>query len=47
MTEEQRQIKLEKRVIEHAESHGNARLACRYFGVARSTFQIWRERFRE
>ena len=38
MTHEQREIHRKKRVIEYAESIGNVRKACRYFGIARSTF---------
>jgi transposase InsO family protein len=47
MNDEQREIKRKKQVIEYAEAHGNVRLACRHFGVARSTFYLWRERFRD
>jgi transposase-like protein len=47
MTEEQREIRRKKRVIEYAEKHGNIRTACRRFGIAKSTFYLWRERYRE
>ena len=44
MTEGQREIRRKKRVIEYAEEHGNIRTACRRFGIARSTFYLWRTR---
>ena len=47
MTHEQRDIGRKKRVIEYAEKIGNARKACRFFGVGRSTFYLWRARYRE
>jgi transposase len=47
MTHEQREIHRKKRVIEYAENIGNVRKACRYFGIARSTFHFWRGRYRK
>ena len=47
MTEDQREIKRKKRVIEYAGKNRNIKTACRRFGVARSTFYLWRDRFRE
>ena len=47
MTNEQREIHRKKRVLEHAERIGNVNKTCRYFGVARSTFYLWRARYRE
>ncbi len=47
MTEFQREIKRKKRVIEYAEKNGNINTACRRFGIARSTFYLWRDRYRE
>ncbi len=47
VTEDQREIKRKKRVIEYAEKNGNIKTACRRFGIARSTFYLWRDRFRE
>ena len=38
MTNDQREIRRKKRVIEYAENIGNVRKACRYYGVARSSF---------
>ena len=45
MTEFQREIKRKKRVIEYAEKNGNIKIACRRFGIARSTFYLWRDRY--
>jgi len=47
MTEEQREIRRKKRVLEYAEKHGNIRTRCLRFGIARSTFYLWRDRYRE
>ena len=47
MTHEQREIHRKKRVIHYAESIGNVRKACRYFGIVRSTFYFWQSRYRK
>ncbi len=47
MTNDQREIHRKKRVIEHAERIGNIHKTYRHFGVARSTFYLWRDRYRE
>ena len=47
MTEDQREIRRKKRVIEYAEKIGHVGKACRRFGIARSTFYLWRDRYRE
>jgi hypothetical protein len=47
MTHDQREIHRKKRILEYAEQVGNVNKTCRYFGVARSTFYLWRERYRE
>ncbi len=47
MTEFQREVKRKKGVIEYAEKNGNIKTACRRFGIARSTFYLWRDRYRE
>ncbi len=41
MTNGEREIQRKLRVLQHAEKIGNARKACRYFGVARSSFYRW------
>jgi transposase-like protein len=47
VTEFQREVKRKKRVIEYTEKSGNIKTACRRFGIARSTFYLWRDRYRE
>ena len=47
MTEDQREIRRKKRVLEYAEKLGNINTTCRRFGIARSTFYLWRDRYRE
>ncbi len=47
MTNEQREIRRKKRVLEHAEPIHNINQTCRYFGIARLTFYVWRDRYRE
>ena len=47
MTEDQREIRRKKRVLEYAERVGNNNIACRRFGIARSTFYLWRDRYQE
>ena len=45
MTKAQRDILRKKRVLEHAERIGNIRRTCRYFGVARSAFYLWKQAY--
>ena len=47
MTHDQREIHRKKRILEYAERVGNINKTCRYFGVARSTFYLRRDRYRE
>jgi hypothetical protein len=47
MTRDQREIHRKKRILECADKIGNINKTCRYFGVARSTFYLWRDRYRE
>lgn len=42
MTNDERDIQRKLRVLQHAEKIGNARKACRYFGIGRSSFYRWR-----
>lgn len=42
-----REVRRKKRVLEHAERTGNVSKTCRYFGIARSNFYIWRQAYRE
>ncbi len=47
MTSDQREIHRKKRVLDYAERIGNINKACRHFGIARSSFYVWRDRYRE
>ena len=47
MTNDQREIHRKKRILEYAERVGNINKTCRYFGVAESTFYLWRDRYRD
>lgn len=47
MTNEEREIQRKLRVLQHAEKIGNARKACRYFGVGRSSFYRWRDAYQK
>lgn len=40
---EQREVVRKKRVLDHAQRTGNVWRTCRYFGVARSTFYLWKQ----
>ena len=43
MTNEESNIQRKLRVLQHAEKNSNARKACQYFGVGRSSFNRWRD----
>ena len=45
MNKTQRDIRRKKRVFEHAARNGNVRKACRYFGIARSGFYVWKKAY--
>ncbi len=45
MNKAQRDIRRKKRVLEHAARIGNVRKTCRYFGVARSGFYVWKKAY--
>jgi transposase len=47
MTEDQREIRRKRSVIEYAERIGHVGKACRRYGIARSTFYLWRDRYRK
>lgn len=47
MTTEEREIQRKLRVLQHAEQIGDARKACRYFGIGKSSFYRWRKAYRE
>ena len=41
----QRDIRRKKQVLEHAARVGNVRKTCRYFGIARSGFYVWKKAY--
>ena len=47
MTNEERDIQRKLRVPQHAERISNARRACRYFGIGRSSFYRWRDAYQK
>ena len=46
MSNEEREIRRKLRVLEHAGQSGDIRLTCRYFGIPRSLFYVWRGKYR-
>ena len=40
-----RDIRRKRQVLEYAEGIGNIRKACRHFGIPRSLFYVWRDRY--
>jgi len=47
MTAEKREIKRKRRILDHAVKSGNIAKTCRYFGVPRSLFYVWRNAYQE
>jgi len=47
MTNEEHDTQRKLRVLPHAEKIGNARKACRYFGVGKSSFYRCREAYQK
>jgi IS30 family transposase len=47
MTQAQRDIKRKLKVINHAKETGNITKTCRYFGISRQSFYIWRKLYEE
>ena len=43
--DEERTIKRKLRILEHAKHSGNIAKTCRYFGIPRSIFYVWRTAF--
>lgn len=46
-TADEREIKRKLKVLLHAEQSGNTAKTCRYFGVSRSTFYRWQQRYQK
>ena len=47
MTKAQRDIKRKLRVLNYAKEIGNVSKACRYFGISRETFHLWKRAYEQ
>ena len=47
MTHAEREVNRKLRILNHAEELGNIAKTCRYFGIPRSLFYVWREAYRQ
>ncbi len=47
MTADEREIKRNRRILDHAVETGNIAKTCRHFGVPRSLFYVWRNAYQE
>jgi len=47
MTKAQRDIKRKLRVLNYAKDIGNVSKACRYFGISRETFYLWKRAYEQ
>ena len=45
MKAEEREIRRKRRILDHAVKSGNIAKTCRYFGVPRSLFYVWRNAY--
>ena len=45
MNQAERETRKRKRILEHARTTRNVAKTCRYFGVSRWTFYLWRRRY--
>ena len=45
MNQAERDIRRKKRALEHAEKIGNVRKTCRYYGISRSNFYLWKKAY--
>jgi hypothetical protein len=47
MSADEREIKRKQRILDHAVETGNIAKTCRYFGIPRSLFYVWRSAYQE
>ena len=47
MTTDEREVNRKLRILNHANQSGNIAKTCRYFGIPRSLFYVWRNTYRE
>ena len=45
MTQPERDIRRKLRILKHAEESGNVAKTCRYFGISRSAYYVWKQRY--
>lgn len=45
MTQDEKEIRRKLRVLEHAQGIGNVAKTCRYYGIPRSLFYVWRKAY--
>ena len=46
MDQDQREIRRKRRILEPGRKTGDIIKTCRYFGVSRSTFYLWKRAYR-
>ena len=47
MTVDEKEINRKLRILNHANQSGNIAKTCRYFGIPRSLFYVWRNTYRK
>ena len=47
MTTDEKEINRKLRILNHADQLGNIAKTCRYFGIPRSLFYVWRNAYRQ
>jgi transposase-like protein len=47
MTNDEREVNRKLRILNHANQSGNIARTCRYFGIPRSLFYVWRKAYRK
>ena len=47
MTTDEREINRRRRILDHADESGNVARTCRYFGIPRSLFYVWRNAYHQ
>ena len=47
MKSDEREIRRKRRILEHVVESGNVAKTCRYFGIPRSLFYLWRNTYQK
>jgi transposase-like protein len=45
MKQAERDIRIKLHIFKYAEESGNVSKTCRYFGISRSTYYVWKQRY--